>query len=207
MNSDAPPAASSKFGKDIVVAVEAELTAVLARPEPVRAELARRATSEVSVYVDTYYDRPDHSLDAAGYELRVRTITTDTATRVVLTYKQPALDGSGSKPEHETTVADPAVLHTLFTGLGLVELIAFRKHCENYRFTTQGRELLATVVEIPELDGQTFLELETMAEPDDLANALSVVRAVLGELGVTDDELSTESYTDRVAARRAEQGR
>jgi adenylate cyclase, class 2 len=189
------------------MAVEAELTAVLARPEHVRAELARRATPETSVYADTYYDRPDHSLDAAGYELRVRTITTGSNTRVVLTYKQPALDSSGSKPEHETTLADPAVLHTLFTGLGLVELIAFRKHCENYRFTAHGRDLLATVVEIPELDGQTFLELETMADPEDLADALSVVHAVLGELGVTDHELSSESYTDRVAARRAEQDR
>lgn len=189
------------------MAVEAELTAVLARPEHVRAELARRAAPEPSVYADTYYDRPDHSFDAAGYELRVRTITTSGGSRIVLTYKQPALDSSGSKPEHETTVADPAVLHTLFVGLGLVELIAFRKHCENYRFTAQGREVLATVVEIPELDGQTFLELETMAEPDDLAAALSVVRAVLDELGVTDDELSTESYTDLVAARRAEPGR
>lgn len=46
-----------------------------------------------------------------------------------------------------------------------------------------------------------------MAEPDDLANALSVIHTVLDELGVTDDALSTESYTDRVAARRAEQER
>jgi len=185
------------------MAVEAELTAVLARPDHVRVELAHRATPEVSVYADTYYDRPDHSMNAAGYELRVRTITTDTTTRVLLTYKQPALDSSGSKPEHETTIADPAVLHTLFTGLGLVELIAFHKHCENYRFTADGRDLLATVVQIPELDGLTFLELETMVEPDDLPDALTVLHAVLGELGVTREELSTESYTDLVASRRA----
>jgi adenylate cyclase, class 2 len=189
------------------VAIEAELTAELARPERVRAELDRRAQLEASVYADTYYDRPDRSMDTAGYELRVRTITSDTTTRIVLTYKEPAVHRSGSKPEHETTVADPAVMHTIFLGLGLVEHIAFRKHCDNYRFTAHGREMLATVVQIPELVGQTFLELETMTEPADVPEALSALHAVLGELGVADEELTTESYTDRVIARRAESAR
>ncbi len=183
--------------------IEAELTAELVRPEHVRAELNRRAVPETSVYADTYYDRLDQSMDAAGYELRLRTITTDTTTRVVLTYKQPAVDSSGSKPEHETTVDDPAVLHTIFTGIGLVDVIAFHKHCDNYRFTAHGRDLLATVVRIPELDRQTFLELETMVEPDDVRDALTVLRAVLGELGVAAEELTTEAYTNRVAARRS----
>jgi adenylate cyclase class 2 len=185
------------------VAIEAELTAELARPEHVRAELDRRAQPETSTYADRYYDRPDRSMDAAGYELRVRTITTGATTRVVLTYKEPAVDSSGSKPEYETIAADSAVLHTIFLGLGLVEHIAFHKHCDNYRFTAHGREMLATVVQIPELVGQTFLELETMAEPGDVPEALSALHMVLGELGVADEELTTESYTDRVAARRA----
>ena len=182
--------------------VEAELTAVLRDPAQVRANLASRATPEPSVYADTYYDRPDHSMDAAGYELRVRTITTGEATCTVLTYKEPAVTDWSAKPEHETAVADPEVMRTIFTTLGLVELIAFTKHCENYRFTAQGRDLLATVVRIPELDGQTFLELETMVEPDDVAAAHAVLRRVLGELGVSPHDLTTESYTDRVAARR-----
>lgn len=183
--------------------VEAELTATLRDPEHVRAGLSTRATVERATYADVYFDRPDHSMDAEGYELRVRTVTTETDRRVLLTYKEPPVDGGqGSKPEHETTAADPGVLRTIFEGLGLVELIAFEKRCENYRFTERGRDLLATVVEIPELDGQTFIELETIAEPDDVDAALQVVRAVLGELGVTDADLTTESYTDRVAARR-----
>jgi hypothetical protein len=52
----------------------------------------------------------------------------------------------------------------------------------NYRFTTHNRELLATLVAIPELDGQTFIELETIAEGDDVKAALQVVRSVLREL-------------------------
>ncbi|HEU5469531.1 MAG TPA: class IV adenylate cyclase [Actinophytocola sp.] len=182
--------------------VEAELTAVLRNPAQVRAALAGRADPEITAYADTYYDRPDHSLDAAGYELRVRTITMGKTAHTVLTYKQPSVTDWGAKPEHETTIADAEVLRTIFTGLGLVELIAFRKDCENYRFTAHGLSLVATVVQIPELDGQTFLELETMAEPDDLPAAHRVLQTVLDELGVGAQDLTTESYTDRVAASR-----
>ncbi|MEQ0564723.1 class IV adenylate cyclase [Amycolatopsis sp. NEAU-NG30] len=182
------------------MSVEAELTAVVREPERVRAKLAERAAAEHSVYADTYYDRPDHSMDRDGYELRVRRITTGEDRRVVLTYKEPPVDeASRSKPEHETTVADPEVMGTIFEGLGLVELISLEKHCDNYRFTADGREMLATVVTVPELDGRTFIEVETMADPDDLTAALASVRAVLDDLGVTEDDAVDESYTDMVA--------
>ncbi|MCP2255925.1 adenylate cyclase, class 2 [Prauserella aidingensis] len=186
--------------------VEAELTALVRDPHLVRTTLGGLAPVERSTYADTYYDRPDHSLDAAGYELRVRTVTTADRTRTVLTYKQPSVHGTGSKPEHETTVADPDVLRETFLGLGLTVLTEFRKHCDNYRFTRDGRDVLATVVEVPELPGQTFLEVETVAEPDEVEAALGVVRSVLAELGVVESDFSTVPYTDRVAAQRAGRG-
>ncbi len=62
--------------------------------------------------------------------------------------------------------------------------------------------MLATLVRVPELDG-TFLEVETMADEGDLAAALRDVREVLGELGIGEQDLTTEQYTDAVAARRA----
>ncbi|GAA1249696.1 hypothetical protein GCM10009676_40250 [Prauserella halophila] len=187
--------------------VEAELTALVRDSDLVRATLGTFAPVERSTYADTYYDHPDRSLDARGYELRVRTVTTADRTRTVLTYKQPPVHDTGSKPEHETVVDDPDVLRETFLGLGLTVLIEFSKHCDNYRFTCGGRDLLATVVEIPELPGQTFLEVETAAEPHDVDAALDVVRSVLVDLGVADADLSTQSYTDRVAAQRAERAR
>lgn len=184
--------------------IEAELTAVVRNPDRVRAGLAERAEPERSVYADTYYDRPDHSMDRDGYELRVRTIATGEQRRTVVTYKEPPVDASSrSKPEHETTADDPAVMATIFTALGLVELISLEKHCENYSFTADGREMLATVVTIPELAGQTFIELETMAEQDDLTDALRSVRGVLDGLGVTEHDAVEQSYTDMVAEKRS----
>lgn len=65
----------------------------------------------------------------------------------------------------------------------------------------EGRELLATLVTVPELDG-TFIELETVVPEAELAEALEVVRTTLRQLGITDSDLTTEQYTDAVLATR-----
>lgn len=183
--------------------VEAELTVVVADLAPVEAVLGRRAAPEHCLYADIYYDWPDHGMHAAGYELRLRTITMAGHTRVVLTYKQPAIDDSGSKPEYETVVADPAPIDTMLRGLGLVELVAFEKHCTNYRFTDADRALVATTVTIEALPGQTFLELESMADPADVPATLAVLRSTLADLGLGDATLSTQCYPDRVIQARS----
>jgi adenylate cyclase class 2 len=178
--------------------IEAELKARVHEPEVLRGRLRRLADEEHSIYRDTYYDRPERDLTAEGRELRVRVIETGEMRRAVLTYKEPAVDAdSGSKPEHETKVADAATLDTVFRALGLEHLVAFEKRCANYRFTARGRDMLATVVTVPEIDG-TFIELETMADEADTGAALADVRTVLRDLGISDDDLTTEQYTDAV---------
>ena len=72
--------------------------------------------------------------------------------RAVLTHKEPAADtASDSKPEHGTKVADATVVDEILRALGLEHLIAFEKHCANYRFTAKARDMLATVVTVPEI--------------------------------------------------------
>ncbi|MDQ3764485.1 MAG: class IV adenylate cyclase [Actinomycetota bacterium] len=188
------------------MAVEAELKAIARNPERIHAALSQRAVGEHSTYTDRYFDYPDRDWTRQGTELRVRTITDElgpTQTRALLTFKEPAVDqASGSKPEHETAIGDADVLTTVLTALGVEQIIAFEKHCVNYRFIAQGRDLLATVVTVPELAGQTFIELETIADPDDVDTALDLVRSVLRELGIDDSDLTTQAYTDAIAARR-----
>jgi adenylate cyclase class 2 len=182
--------------------IEAELKARVREPDALRERLRRLADEERSTYRDTYYDRPGRDLTAAGRELRVRVIEAGELRRTVLTYKEPAVDvGSGSKPEHETNIADAQTLDTVFRALGLEHLVAFEKRCANYRFTVHGRDMLATVVTVPEIAG-TFIELETMAHEAEVSAALDDVRAVLHELGVNDDDLTTEQYTDAVMSAR-----
>lgn len=183
--------------------IEAELKARLADPDAVRAALAQRAEVEKAIYRDTYYDTEAADLERVGRELRLRTVETADVTRHLLTFKEPAVDeASGSKPEYETTVSAPAAVAHMVEALGYDPVMEFTKDCENYRFGDGGREFLATVARVPEIDS-TFLEVETMADEDQVDAALSSVRAVIEQLGVAASELTTELYTDAVRAARA----
>ncbi|WP_086772364.1 class IV adenylate cyclase [Streptomyces bobili] len=182
--------------------IEAELKARVHAPEAVTRLLDERASARIEVYRDTYYDRPDGGLEKADEELRVRTVHSTDSTRTVLTFKSAAVDeDSGSKPEHETVVADADAAHAILRGLGHVEVIAFEKRCRNYEFEARGRRLLATLVRVPELDG-TFLEVETLVDEDEVAAALDDIRTVLADLGIGSEDLTRETYTGAVAAQR-----
>jgi adenylate cyclase class 2 len=179
--------------------IEAELKARVTDPHTLHQRLSELATGEPNTYRDVYYDRPDRELTGGGRELRLRTID---GHRTLLTYKETAVDAvSGSKPEHETQVTSATAIDSLLRGLGLEVMVAFEKHCTNYRFRANGRDLLATVVTVPEIDG-TFIELETMTEPDGTSSALADIRAVLSHLGIADQDLTTELYTDAVMSAR-----
>jgi len=187
------------------VVIEAEVKARVTDPESLRSRLASRAAGEPSVYRDTYYDAPDGSLSVGGRELRLRVRESADRVRCVLTYKGAAVDErTGSKPEVEVDVGDAGAADSILLALGFRHLVSFEKRCVNYAFRASGRDLLATVVAVPELDG-TFLEVETMADEEELGAALAVVRSVVAELGVADADLTTELYTDAVLSRRGQE--
>jgi len=186
------------------MSIEAELKARVRNPERVRDLLQRHAREEVSTYSDTYFDTAGRELTRDGRELRVRAVDSGGVASTVLTYKSPSVDeGSGSKPETETTVADADALRAILNGLGFEVLIAFEKHCMNYRFTVADRPLLATLVQVPELAG-TYLEIESIVTSDaEIAPALETIRAVFSELGIEHEDETTETYTEAVSAIRS----
>ncbi|MFD4242756.1 class IV adenylate cyclase [Streptomyces sp. NPDC058525] len=182
--------------------IEAELKACVHAPEEMLRRLDERGVGRAEVYQDTYYDTAEGALEVRGEELRVRTVHGVDETRTVLTYKgAPVDEESGSKPEHETRVEDAQAVHAMLRGLGYVPAVAFEKRCRNYAFEARGRQMLATLVRVPELDG-TFLELETLVEEKDVACALDDVREVFVELGIGADDLTREQYTAAVKAHR-----
>ena len=65
--------------------------------------------------------------------------------------------------------------------------------------TDQGWQVLATVVEVPEIAG-TFMEVETLVEEDGLSGALASLAALLSTLG--EHDRTDEKYTDAVSAAR-----
>jgi adenylate cyclase, class 2 len=178
--------------------IEAELKARVRDPGALYEVLRGLAAGEKSTYRDVYYDLPGRDLTAGGRELRLRAIEAAGERRSLLTYKQAPVDASsGSKPEHETHVSNPVAVDVLLRGLGLEVMVALSKHCTNYRFSAEGRDMLATVVTVPEIEG-TFVELETMTDPEGVDAALTDVRAVLLQLGIDSEDLTTEQYTDAV---------
>ena len=184
--------------------IEAELKARVTDPEALHATLeAAGGEPERATYADAYYDRGG-ALTAEGRELRVRTVTTAAGARTMLTYKGPVLDtATGSKTEAETRVEDAGAVSAILEGLGYAPFIALTKHCANYQISTPaGRKVLATVVEVPELDG-TFLEVETIVEDEaTMAIALDDLRALLLDLDIEPGALTTELYTEAVGAAR-----
>jgi adenylate cyclase, class 2 len=183
--------------------IEAELKALVRDPAGLLAALAERAPAERASYADTYYDTPDRTLTSSDRELRVRVIDRGGSRTCLLTYKEAAVPGTTSKPEHETGVDDPAVFATLFAGLGLGVLVELTKHCTNYRFHHAGHPMLATVVTVPELAG-TFVEVETQV-PDaaEVPAALDTIADLLADLGITEADLDSRDYTDMVQQARA----
>jgi adenylate cyclase class 2 len=185
--------------------IEAEYKARLIDADAVRTKLAARDEAEVVTYHDTYFDDPAGSLSAADREVRLRTIRSDNGSaHHVLTFKDAAVDEeTRSKPEYETEVNQRESTELIIKRLGYRPTISFIKKCENHRFTAAGRSVLATLVTVPEVDG-TFLELETLVKADDdLDGALADLRTILTSLGISPDQLTTELYTDAVAAIRA----
>lgn len=51
--------------------------------------------------------------------------------------------------------------------------------------------------------GAGFDEVETLGSTDKVDAALEIIRGVLSDIGITEDDLTTETYTNAVAAARA----
>ncbi|MFD7901363.1 class IV adenylate cyclase [Kitasatospora sp. NPDC059747] len=122
--------------------IEAELKALVRRPGAVLRHLeGGYGPGRAEVYRDTSYDTPGGELLDGDRELRIREIEgADGSRRALLTYKGPRVDGpSGSKPEHETAVADAGAAHGIARGLGYLPRLAFEKRCRNYAVERDGR--------------------------------------------------------------------
>lgn len=183
--------------------IEAEIKARLVDPAAVRQRLEQWAAGVAETYSDTYFDAPGETLAARERELRVRTIAGPSGTRHLLTFKdRPVDEATQSKPEVEIAVSDPTAAAAILAGLGYPPGLSFTKQCVNYQVTRWGRQFLASLVTVPEIGG-TYLEVETQAREDDVEPALSAIRSLLADLGVGENEWTTDTYTGAVRGARA----
>lgn len=185
------------------MSIEAGLKARLSDPQAVRHRLHALAPAVMEVYRDTYFERPGAGFGPEGCELRIRTVESANGVHHVLTFKEPPVHAaSRSKPEYQTSVDDSATAVHILTGLGFDAVLSFIKQCASYRLTRGGREFLATVVTVPELEG-TYLEVGSLTEASEVAGVLDEIRELLRDLGVRDDELTAGTYNAAVRAARS----
>lgn len=188
------------------MSIEVELKARLTDPDTTVNRLRERAAGETSTYHDTYYDWPDRRLEGAGrQELRLRVIETHAEARCLWTFKGAMLNAA-STPEYETDVADAGAAAAILTALGLEPIITYTKQCENFRFAFDGRQIIATVVTVPEIHG-VYLETETLVpDNEDTAAARATILGVLADLGLSESDLEPTFYIDLVRHQRVTHG-
>jgi adenylate cyclase class 2 len=112
------------------------------------------------VQEDTYYDAPHRDFTETDEALRVRRETPeDGEPRALLTYKGPLVDdGSKTREEAETGVADGAAAADVLAGLGFEPAATVRKERERYA-------LDGYAVTLDAVDGLgEFVEVEAQAD-------------------------------------------
>ena len=127
------------------------------------------------------FDTPDGGLAKHGQLLRIRTETPQvtgkkSATRVILTFKQPIVrglndEGSRFKVREETEVefADAAPLVKILEGLGLRGWFTYEKYRTTWKLGKAARWAGDLLIEVDETPVGTYVELEGPPEAIDQA--------------------------------------
>ena len=136
------------------------------------------------------FDTPDGGLAKHGQLLRIRTETEQGSgmkaapSRVILTFKQPAVRGTDEqgewfkiREETEVEVIQAGPLQKIFEGLGLRGWFSYEKYRTTWRLGPSQRWARDLLIELDETPAGTFVELEgPPAAIDQAASALGYSR-------------------------------
>ncbi|MFB6152328.1 MAG: class IV adenylate cyclase [Haloarculaceae archaeon] len=165
---------------------------VRATHEAVRERLREAGADPAGSVVqeDTYYDAPHRDFAETDEALRVRTERRDDEATVALTYKGPLVDeGSKTREEFETAVADGEAAAGILDGLGFEPAATVRKERERW-------SLAGFTVTLDSVDGLgEFVEVETETERESaVESARDGARDLLERLGLDPDDGIRTSY-------------
>ena len=149
--------------------------------------------------VDRYFNHPGRDFAATDEALRIRSVEDEN----FVTYKGPKRDATTkTRQEIELPLASGAAAAQAFAGL--LEVLGFRpvasvcKRRETFHLVWQGRDF---ELALDDVDGVgRFVELETIAEPADLAAAQERLHSLAARLGLSQSE--RRSYLELLLARR-----
>lgn len=167
---------------------------VRAAHDPIRERLERLgATHEATVeQIDTYYDAPHRTFAETDEALRLRRERPRAGpieSKTELTYKGPLIgDGTKTREEHETRVADGEAMDAALRGLGFEAAHVVEKVRRRYDL----REYVITLDHVRELG--EFVEVEKSVSEADVDDAREGAIELLGELGLDPEDGITTSY-------------
>jgi adenylate cyclase class 2 len=150
---------------------------------------------------DRYYNHPSRDFAQSREALRVRQVE----GQALVTYKGPRLPGAvKAREELEWSLGpdDPRGerLAMLLERLGFRPVARVRKHRQSANLNWGGRSVTVAVDQVEELG--TFVELELLAEADDVEAARGVLLGVAGRLGLSGAE--PRSYLTLLLSRRGQ---
>ncbi len=155
--------------------------------------------SEPHSEIDHYYAHPARDFAATDEALRIR--RTDRAS--YLTYKGPKVDRT-TKTRREIELplwpqeAKVQALESLLEALGFTPVAEVCKYRRKATISWQGRQIEAALDEV--VDVGTFVELELVAEDEDMEPAKASIASLAQELGLSGSE--RRSYLELLLARR-----
>lgn len=139
------------------------------------------------VQEDQYVNHPARDFGETDEAFRIRSV----GEQNFLTYKGPKLDQTTkTRSEIEVGVAHgpeaAARLGEMFKQLGFRPVLAVRKERRKAQVAWRGRTIELVLDEVSDLG--TFVELEVMAEKDDMQAAKEAIASLAKELGLTANE-------------------
>lgn len=140
---------------------------------------------------DHYFNAPDRDFAVTDEAFRIRRI----GSKNLLTYKGPKRDGSVKiRTEHEVEILpgaeNAATMVKILAGLGYRPVAVVAKSREVFRFERHGRRWEACLDDVG-IVGK-YVELETLAEEQELDAARAALLQVADELGL--DVVEKNSY-------------
>ncbi|MCU4742069.1 class IV adenylate cyclase [Natronoglomus mannanivorans] len=183
---------------EVEVKVPVDLEAVRRRLRDLEAESLGAVVQE-----DTYYDAPHRSFPETDEALRIRSESVaeegdeaeeDDHMETRVTYKGPLVDeGSKTRAELETGVADDETFDGILTNLGFEPVPTVRKEREH--FVLEAFE--EYTITLDDVDGVgEFVEVETDATESELEAARDGAYEVLERLGLDPDDQIRTSYLE-----------
>ncbi|MDY6958468.1 MAG: class IV adenylate cyclase [Halobacteriota archaeon] len=141
--------------------------------------------------IDVYYGAPHRDFSATDEALRIRTVTSGSISKDIITYKGPKIDSeSKTREEVEVGIDDKVVMDRMLTLLGFSKVYEVSKTRRNYRIG----DIMISLDDVKGLG--SFMEVEISCDGDDFSTQKNMVFSILNKLGYKRGDVIRTSYLE-----------